>query len=186
VGEVSLPKKSNMGLIIAAAAVLLIGGGGAIFAMSGGEEKAEVKPEATPEPALPAPTPPPVVEPQKPAASDEKPVAPVVLVTITSKPAADVYREGGLLGRTPFQVPRPTHGEPALDLLLKQDGYKDQPVRVSELTQVNLTIDLERRRSGSSSTAKPVEAKPTTPAADEEKKPKPKPAPATEVLDPWS
>ena len=189
VGDVQLPKKSSLGLILGAVALVLLLGGGAILAMSGGSEpKAEVKPDATHEPAQPAPTPPPVVEPPKPAASEnEKPAAPVTMVTIRSKPAADVFRDGALLGRTPFQVPRPTRGEPSLEVMLKQDGYKDQPVRVSELTQIDLMIDLERRRSGSSNTAKPVEAKPAAPAAEEEKKPKPKPAaPATEVLDPWS
>jgi serine/threonine protein kinase len=186
VGDVSLPKKSNTGLIIGALAALLLVGGGAIFAMSGGEEEAKVTPEPVqPVTPPPEPTPPPV---QQPAASPEdKPAAPVVMVTISTKPAgAQVFRDGSLLGRTPFQVPRPTRGEPQLDVTLKQDGYRDQPVRVSELTQTELMIELERARRSGSSPAKPVEA-PKAPAAEEEKKPKPKPsAPATEVLDPWS
>jgi serine/threonine-protein kinase len=192
VGDVSLPKKSNTGLIIGAIAVVLALGGGAFLAFSGGNEPEAqvVKPDPAPAPPVeptPAPTPP-VVEEQKPAAAEPEKPAPVVVVTISSKPSgAEVLRDGALIGRTPFQVPRPARGEPALDLVLKQDGYKDQPVRVSQLTQIDLKVELERRRSGSSSAAKPAEPKPSTPAAEEEKKPKPRPAaPATEVLDPWS
>jgi predicted Ser/Thr protein kinase len=187
VGDVALPKKSNTGIIIGAVAALLLVGGGAFFALRGGEEPVAVTPEPAPvqQAAVQPPAPEPVAAPVEPKA-EEKPAAVAVQVTISSKPSgAEVYASGALIGRTPYQVQRPQRGEPSLDLLLKADGYKDQPVRISNLTQADLPIDLERRHSGSSSTAKPVE--PPKPSADEEKKPvKPKPAPQTEVLDPWS
>jgi predicted Ser/Thr protein kinase len=186
VGDVSLPKKSNMGLIIGAAAVLLIGGVGAIFALKGGDEPAAVvKPEPAPV-AEPKPVEPPAPQPQPAATPELKPSAEIVQVTITAKPVAEVYREGGLIGRTPFQVPRPERGEPALEVVLKADGYRDLTVRVSQLTQPDLPVELEKQRRGSSSSRPSTPSPAPTPAPAEDPKPNKRPAPQTEVLDPWS
>ncbi len=203
VGDVVLPKKSSTGLIVGALAAVLVVGGGILLAMSGGEPE-EVKPEPTPVAEVPA-TPPPTVTPPTDTSSTGTtvPAEAVVQVTIASVPAgAGVYNEGGLLGHTPFQIPRPERTEAALDLLLKLDGHREQTVRVNSFTQPQLTVELEKEKassakkpasskSSSSSTsgkattttpAKPVE--PAKPAA-EEKKPTKAPSTKTEVLDPW-
>jgi predicted Ser/Thr protein kinase len=185
VGDVALPKKSSMGLIIGAVAVLLLGGGGAIFALRGGDEPPPVvKPEPAPV-AEQKPVEPPVQ--QVPVTTPElRPSAELVQVTITSKPAgAGVYRDNALLGLTPFEVPRPERGAAPLDLVLKIDGYRDQPVRVTDLTQKQLPVELEKAHRGSSS--RPAQPTTTpTPAPAEDPRPSKRPAPQTEVLDPWS
>jgi hypothetical protein len=118
----------------------------------------------------------------RPAGEPEKKIK----VHLTSAPArVEVYQAGGLLGRTPFSLPRPGNKEPALDLVLKADGYKDLAVRVTYLTQEELHVELEKVRRSSGGTARPT---PTPVPSPEEKKPvrKPPSAPSTEVLDPWS
>ncbi len=205
VGDVALPKKSNTGLIIGAAAALLLLGGG-IFAMMGGDEPEPVKPDAQAEaPVVPTPpvTPPAAAEPAAPAAPAEE----VVQVMIASIPAgAGVYNDGGLLGHTPFQIPRPKREEAALDLTLKLDGYREETVRVNSFTQTQLTVELEKEKvasstkktssssssssssskgsSSSSSSGKTTTTPVEQPKPVEEKKPS-KPSTKTEVLDPW-
>jgi serine/threonine-protein kinase len=187
VGDVSLPQRSNKGLILGGAALLLalaVAGG---FMASGGE------PEKKPEPVAAAPVeapkpvepPPAKAEPaQDPAPAPE--VEKKVKVHITTSPArVEVHQADALLGRTPFNLPRPKSGEPAVALVLKADGYKDLPIRVTYFTQEELHVELEKVRRSSGSTARPA----PTPAPDpDEKKPtrKPPSAPSTEVLDPWS
>jgi len=196
VGDVQIPQKSNKGLLIGGAIATVVVVGGIISAMAGGGDASQVKPEPPPAAAQEQKPvePPPVPVEEKPAVNPPPlpPVEEVVLVTVATKPVgAEVFNDGALIGRTPFQIPRPKRGENALDLTLKLDGYKDLPLRLNSLSSPQLTVELEkaRRTSTSGATSKPAEpAKPAKPAVDEEKKPaKPKPnAPQTEVLDPWS
>jgi tRNA A-37 threonylcarbamoyl transferase component Bud32 len=196
VGDIALPKK-NTGLIIGIAAGLALLLGIGAFALSGGEETA-VKPEPaapasgqptpTTQPAPVDPTPPAAVEPEPKAAPEPQvPEPPQVQVAINSKPdAVEVYNDGALIGHTPLEVPRPKAGEPALELTLKADGFKDLPLRITQFSQQKLSIELdkERRKPGSVAPARPVEpVKPKT--EPEEPKPKTKPRTSTEVLDPW-
>jgi eukaryotic-like serine/threonine-protein kinase len=198
VGEVALPKK-NTGLIVGIAVVLALVAGIGTFAFSGGDETA-VKPEPAPsgeqtptptQPAAPDPTPPaPATAEPEPKAEAEPPAVPEppqVQVAITSKPdAAEVYNAGALIGHTPLEVPRPKAGEPAVELTLKADGYKDLPLRITQFSQQKLSIELdkERRKPGNVAPVRPAEpAKPKT--EPEETKPKTKPHTSTEVLDPW-
>jgi eukaryotic-like serine/threonine-protein kinase len=204
VGNFELPKSRSTGLIIGGVVFALLLGGGAIFALSGGDETAEVKPEPTPvaggpntPSTTPSPTPTPVEpKPTTPAAeepkSDPKPAAEQsVRVSVASTPSgAEVYGDGTLLGHTPFQVDRPKRGEPGFDLTLKLAGFKDTAVRVTPWTQDELSIGLERERkkpANSGATTKPPAqpvAKPPEPPKDEPKRPRQRPS--TEVLDPWS
>lgn len=187
VGDVALPQRSNKGIIFGAiAAVLVLGGIGGFMAMSGGDKPVET-PAPTPVAAAPATTPAP--EPAKVETPTPAPEpAPVVKVMLKSTPSnAEVYLSGALIGRTPFAVPRPNRGEPALDLVIKADGYKDLSVRIIDLTPEEFPIELEKARKSSSGTAKP-EPTPTPAPVVDDKKPGKRPgnAPNTEVLDPWS
>jgi len=187
VGDVSLPQRSNKGLIFGAiAAVLLLGGVGGFMATSGGEEPAEA-PKPTPvavAPVQPVPAPEPVKA-EAPAPAEPAEVVKVLLKS--TPPNAEVYLSGALIGHTPLSVPRPKHGEPALDLMIKSDGYKDLSVRIIDLTPEEFPINLEKARRSSGNTSK-SESTPTPAPVVDDKKPGKRPgnAPNTEVLDPWS
>lgn len=196
--DVVLPQKSNTGLIVGALVGAVIVVGGIVAAMSGSDE-----PDVTPEPAPVAEATPPVTpepKPAEPPPAAAQPVEEIVQVTIASIPAgAGVYNGGGLLGHTPFQIPRPSRTETALDLSLKLDGYTERTVRVNSFTQPQLTVELEKEKTSSSSkkpssssksngstaTKSPEPAKVTPPAA-EEKKPAKAPTAKTDLLDPWN
>jgi serine/threonine-protein kinase len=194
VGDVQLPKK-NTGLIVGVFAALALALGIGVYAFSGGEEPT-VKPEPTPAPAAssaPAATEPPpaAAEPTpkggEPDSVPQPPPPPAVHVAINTKPdSVDVYNDGALIGHTPLEVPRPKGGEPALELTLRADGYRDLPLRITQFTQQKLSVELdkERRKPGSVAPPRPAEA-PKPPKAEPEDKPKTKPRPSTEVLDPW-
>ena len=211
-----LPKTRNTALIIVGgllAAALVIGG--IVFSMSGSDQPvAAVTPDpaattpATPEPAasdkpatpaLPAALEPPALptnpEPgaqahDKPATDTGKPAESVVQVHISSSPeGAEVFGDGALLGRTPFEVERPKRGDKPVELTLKLSGYRDTQFRISSATQDKLDITLEKKRSGSAtpSTPKvvtPTVSKPAPPKPEEPKRPRSRPS--TEVLDPWN
>jgi serine/threonine protein kinase len=190
VGDVALPKK-NTGLLIGGGLALVAVVLGLILAFSGGgDDDKVVKPEpSVPQPTAPAAvTPDPVPEPVKPPETKpEPPVEANVQVTIKSKPEqVEVFSDGSLIGHTPLDLPRPKRGEAPLKLTLKADGYKELALSISQYSQPNLTVELdkERRKSGGSTTTKPAEPAPKPP--EEDKKPnKPKPRTSTEVLDPW-
>jgi serine/threonine-protein kinase len=207
VGSYEVPKSRSTGVFIGGVLVALLLVGGAIFAFSGGkEEPVAVTPEpgtaatTTPTGQAATPTPPatpvePVATPT-PAADNKEPPPlpePVVRVQISSTPVgAEVYKDGSLLGRTPFDIDRPGRGEPGVDLTLKLSGYKDAPVRVTAYTQEKLGIGLDKKRgSSSSSAATPKPAAPVVaPKPPEAPKPeeprRPRSRPSTEVLDPWN
>lgn len=189
VGEVSLPKK-NTGLIIGGLGVvgLIVA---ALIAFSGGGDKPAVTPEPTTPaaqaPAQPAPEPQPEAKPEEKPAEvvPEPPPAPAVQVALSSKPSSEVFSQGVLIGHTPLTLPRPKEGEPALELVLRADGYKELSLRITQFSQTALAVELdkERRRNGASP------AKPEQPAQEQ---PKPadnndrrRPRQSTEVLDPW-
>ena len=190
VGDIALPKK-NTGLIIGGALAALIVVVGLILAFSGDDGDKKV---VTPEPPAPTPTAPaatvPEPAPVEPSKQPETKLAPVaeanVQVTVKSKPdSVEVYSDGAMIGHTPIDLPRPRRGEPALKLTLKADGYKELALSISQYSQPNLTVELdkERRKSNGSTTTKPVE--PTKPPEEDKKPTKPKPRTSTEVLDPW-
>jgi len=185
VGDMQLPQRSNRGVLFGAiAAVLVVGGLGAFFA-TGSSEPTEAAPTPVAAAPVAAPTPPP--EPAKVEQPSTPAPVPQVKVSLKSTPSnAEVYASGALIGRTPLSVPRPSRGEPALDLTLKSDGYKDLSVRIIDLTPEDFPVELEKVRRSSSAPPKVV-TPPPTPAV-EEKKPTKRPgnAPSTEVLDPWS
>jgi hypothetical protein len=193
VGDVRLPKK-NTGLIIGVAAALALALGVGVFALSGGEDTT-VKPEpAAPVQQQPAAGQPATAEPAqaepaepspKPDAVPPPPEPPAVQVAISSKPdSVDVYSDGALIGHTPFEVQRPKAGEPAVELTLKADGYKDLPLRITQFSQQKLSVELDKERRKPGAVA-PAPAQTPKPKPEPEETPKTKPRPSTEVLDPW-
>ncbi len=186
VGDMSLPQRSNRSVILGGIAGLALLGIVGFFVMGSGKSADPASEAPTPVVVAPVAVPSPPPEPAK----IEQPSTPAPVarakVSLTSKPAnAEVYASGALIGRTPLSVPRPSHGEPALDLMIKSDGYKDLSVRIIDLTPEEFAVELEKRRG--SSTPPKVTTPPPVPAA-EDKKPSKRPgsAPSTEVLDPWS
>ncbi|HJL20341.1 MAG TPA: serine/threonine-protein kinase [Sandaracinaceae bacterium LLY-WYZ-13_1] len=67
-----------------------------------------------------------------------------VMVTIESTPeGVEVWSaDGVLLGNTPFEVPRPAEGN-RLELELRQPGYEDHAVPLSQQSSTTLRVSLE-------------------------------------------
>ncbi len=212
VGNFELPKRKGLGLALGGGVLALALVGVGVFVTR--EETAPVTPEpsaqassasplsASPsgpaatqpntsaagaEPSVPPPVPAaePKADPGAPAAAE----AGATRVQIASTPSgAEVYSDGVLLGRTPFEIVRPERGEPALDLVLKAAGHKELAVRVTPYTQEELAVTLERKRTGSAPAphvSAPPPAKPSEPPKQEEPR-RPRVRPSTEVLDPWN
>ena len=58
---------------------------------------------------------------------------------------AEVYRDGQLVGTTPYQF-ESTPGESQVQLVLKREGYVDKPVRLStNETKRTYTYMLEKK-----------------------------------------
>jgi eukaryotic-like serine/threonine-protein kinase len=118
----------------------------------------------TPRPA-PAATPAPAGKPA-PAA----PALASIAVEIASRPAdAEVYRNGALVGRTPYRDTYPVSGE-ALVFVIKKSGYEDQVVEIPADRDLAKVVELERKRSrrpigrpGSRSKLSPEEGGPVDP-----------------------
>jgi serine/threonine protein kinase len=191
VGDVSIPKK-NTGLIVGGLGVVGVVLALVLWLSSGSDEKQQVTPElGTPAATAPVaePTPEPVKAEEPPAKVDEPPpeppALPVVQVALTTKPeTVEVFSSGALIGHTPLTVPRPKAGEPALELTLRADGYKDLALRITQFSQEKLSIELdkERRRNGSTP---PRPSEPANPPRQPDNQPERRPRPQTEVLDPW-
>jgi serine/threonine-protein kinase len=198
VGEVALPKK-NTGLIIAGVGVLGIVLALVLWLTGGSDNKQNVTPEpqkpTTEAPVAqptPEPTPPPKAE--EPPAKVEEPkpepaAEPVVQVALSSKPdAVEVFSSGALIGHTPLTLPRPKAGEPAMELVLRADGYKDVALRITQFSQEKLSVELdkERRRGNGATPARPNEpSNPQKTPDSQPENPQRRPRPQTEVLDPW-
>jgi tRNA A-37 threonylcarbamoyl transferase component Bud32 len=198
VGDIALPKKNITGLVIGGVGVLGLIAAAVIF-FSGGDDKGEVKPE----PGTPAVTQPAAANPEpKPEVAEDKaaenkvpeppppppPPPPPVQVALKTKPeSVDVYADGALIGHTPLTLPRPGEGQKPLEIVLRADGYKDLPLRITQYTQEKLSVELdkekERRRGSGASPSRPEPSTPARPEpADNNNR---KPRPPTEVLDPW-
>ena len=194
VGDIALPKR-NTGLIVTGLGLLGLLLAAVLWFTSGSPEKPSVTPEpaaagmpeparpTTPEPAPKAeePVPPPVPEP--PALPS---VEPEVQVALSAKPqVVEVFSAGALIGHTPLTLPRPKAGEPAVELILRADGYKDLALRITQFSQEKLYVELDKERRRGGTPARPSEPagpKKTPDAPDNSQR---KPRPPTEVLDPW-
>jgi eukaryotic-like serine/threonine-protein kinase len=195
VGDIALPKK-NTGLIIGGVGALGIALALVLWLTSGSDDKQNVTPEpqkpATEAPvATPTPTPEPPKAEEPPAKVEEPepvPQPPVVQVALSAKPeTVEVFSAGALIGHTPLTLPRPKAGEPALELILRADGYKDLALRITQFSQEKLAVELdkERKRGGATTPARPHEpANPQKPDQQPDN-PQRRPRPQTEVLDPW-
>jgi eukaryotic-like serine/threonine-protein kinase len=170
--------KGGRTAIFALALIVVVGGGLGIFFATRVPSQAEVLPAS-----VAAPTPPVIPAPVAPAPVTSSPVSAAVVesapvsapaplpLTITlkvdSKPAgATVYAvaDGAKLGRTPLSLERP-RGTGMLALVVKLDGRKDATVELSLEHDDKASVELERRRSGSSSSATPISAPASKPTS---------------------
>jgi hypothetical protein len=197
VGDIALPKK-NTGLIIGGVGALGIALAAVLWLTGGSADKQSVtaepqKPTTEVPVAQPTPElgPPPKAEEAPPKVDEPKsepPPLPVVQVALSSKPdAVEVFSAGALIGHTPLTMPRPKAGEPAVELILRADGYKDLALRITEFSQDKLSVELDKeRRRGGAAPARPNEPeKPQRTPDSQPENPQRRPRPQTEVLDPW-
>jgi serine/threonine-protein kinase len=167
--------------------LVLLGGavtGFLVFGSNAPDAQHVVKPAVAPgAAAAPGAT----AEPEPPPAPPSVPAQPVVAAApptvVTSDPErAEVYRDGVLLGNTPFTLQRPTGpGEVMLDLRL--GGYEHKAIAITSTSGESLAVTLDRAKA----TRRPVAVKPPTtePKSDKPKPDKPRRGPQSEVLDPW-
>jgi hypothetical protein len=142
---------------------------------------ADNSPQPAPLPAE-APAPPAPVAAAQP---DPKPAEPPVQanVTIKSEPeGAELYRDGALIGNTPFSMQKPKDRE-RVDLEVRLAGYEAKAFSITAFTreELKLTLDKQKapaRRSGSSRRNDGEQS-------DKPKPEKPRRGADTEVLDPW-
>ena len=107
--------------------------------------------------------------------------APRQKVSLISKPeGAEVYKDGALLGTTPFELLKPEKGS-QIKLELQLSGYKSKSVLVTELTAKKLRVSLSKERKAS----KPRRKAPPPKAEPPKRKEPQRRRMATEVLDPW-
>ena len=148
-------QKSNKGMIIGGAvgALVLLGIGG--FFVFGGKEEAK----ALPPPIVeirepPKPQPPPEVKPQPPP--EVKPQGPAkVKLSLKSEPAgAEVYRDGAMIGMTPFDVQ--AEQDKTVKLTLKLAGYKDWEKVIAP--QADMAFDAKLTKAGGAGPKKPKPA----------------------------
>ena len=145
-GEIPGAGKSKMPLIVGGIAALALLGGAAVM-LGGAPKKNDAAAAATPA-VLAAPVPAPAVAPVP---------APVVAkVKISSVPAgAEVYRNGALIGNTPFETVKPEGSEQA-SFELRLTNYVTKSVAVTALTSDTVTVSLDHE---------PVHVEAHTPAA---------------------
>ncbi len=129
------PKSAVPAILAIAGVVLLVVAVGLYFLLRGNPEPTTAATPSQHSGVQPAPA-------QKPVA------APPVQETFTVDVAdgrADVYRDGSLVGTTPYQF-HTKAGEQQVDLVLKRDGYLDKPVRLSTTeTKKTYTYMLEKK-----------------------------------------
>jgi eukaryotic-like serine/threonine-protein kinase len=132
-GTLSVRPKSAVPVVVALAGlVLLVVVVGLYFVLRGDPESTTTAKQSGVQPA-----------------SAQKPVsAPQIQETFTVDVAdgrADVYRDGILVGTTPYKF-QTKSGEQQVDLVLKRDGYLDKPVRLSTTeTKKTYTYMLEKK-----------------------------------------
>lgn len=183
-GQPAGVRKTMLPIAIGGALLLLVAGSFFFFRSTpaSGPEHV-VKPAATPG-TLPSaatePTPTKAPEPSEAKPSAAEPEAQIV---ITSDPASvEVYRDGLLLGNTPFALPKPK-GSEQVQLDLKQSGYQDKLVAITARTADALTVTLRAKTpSRRTPSARPAsgDSTGTKPKAE-----KPRSGSQSEVLDPW-
>lgn len=156
------------------------------------EETAEV-PIAVVE--TPGPEPEPVVE--EPVVEPEEAASEVVMLSITSDPpGVEVWFSAGgvdtLAGNTPFEIARPPETE-LVELVLKQAGFVDHPVRVGHSTQPEVLVTMRavrpsgrRSRESRGSTETTGTSGTGSQATPPEDPPRRRDTMGSEVLDPWS
>ena len=105
-------------------------------------------------------------------------VAPApTLMTIGSDPeGAELYRDGALLGNTPFKLQKPS-GSDQIQLELRRSGYENKPFLITSLSGDELRVSMSRKKSAS---------RPPTPQPQQPTRPtRPGRPTQSEVLDPW-
>ncbi len=186
----SIPgRRGKLPLLIGAGALIALAGAGfALMPRGEATEQNVVKPAEGPQPA-PAPLPTEAPAPQAPVAAaqpDPKPPepAPPASVMIKTDPeGAELYREGALIGNTPFPVYKPKEGE-RVDFEARLAGYESKGFSITTHTreELKLTLDKQKapsRRSGSSRRNESEQN------SEKPKPDKPRRGADTEVLDPW-
>ena len=173
-GRTEAPRSAKVAWGIGAAAALVLVAGGIVLAVGGGDsgDKEVAAPVEAAEPPIRSPR---FDEPPPP---EQAPPAPEkVTVVIESKPAgAAVYRlfDKRLLGETPFSQ-TVAAGPGKLALVLKLDGYKDQPVEVDLDKDQRVEFALSRKSRRPRSDRKPVAVKKPEVKPPPAKKPEVKP-----------
>ena len=126
----------------------------------------------------------------QPAADAVPATASVVKMTSTPE-GAELYQNGALMGKLPFDLVKPKAGEPAVTYVVKMTGYDDMEIVVSASTPDAFPIELDKakrhdKKKGSGDEA--GAAKPSTqePAAEEPIKVKVKKKNEhSDLADPW-
>jgi serine/threonine-protein kinase len=183
-GQPEVPGRKGI-LPMAIGGIILLGGIIA-FSMFGGrsaEPQHVVKPARDPQVQNSAPQVPAPPSPTQAAPAPPTDVAPAPPVVVSSDPArVEVYRDGVLLGNTPFSLPRPV-GTEQVQLDLRLSGYEAKAVAITAASSESLAVTLMRvpatRHTGPSRPA------PTEPKTDKPKPEKPRHGAQSEVLDPW-
>ena len=167
------PVTSGAGVKIAIAvgALIVLGGGAAAFFLV---PKTKTPPvvvqpkQVDPTPAKdPTPVTPPTTAPTTPP--EAKPASAQHLVLVDSEPpGASIVRDGAILGETPETVP--VEGAP-IAVVLKKEGYVDEPVIVDPAKGRKLLVRLEKLKKDS--------VKPTPPPSGKHHGKLPAPPPAT-------
>ncbi len=180
VGQAEVPGKKSL-MPIALASIVVLGGIIAFLMLKGGKEsEANTAHVVQPAPAAEPVKAPPIAEPPPAAAPVEPAPAPVAaLMTIASEPqGAKLYRDGVLLGNTPFKLPKPS-GSDQMQLELRSNGYENKPFLVTAFSGDELQLSLTRRKSSVRPSAPQPAQQPTRPARPS------RPPTQSEVLDPW-
>lgn len=124
------PKSAVPMLVAIAGVVLLVVVGGLYFLLSGNSDPGAKPPQSGA---------PPVVQKQSLPARQE------TFTVDVAEGRAEVYRDGQLVGTTPYQF-QTKAGEQQVELLLKREGYVDKPVRLSTTeTKKTYTYMLEKK-----------------------------------------
>jgi serine/threonine-protein kinase len=188
-----IPGRRKLGPVLIAGALLLAVGGGAAALLGGrgaaGPEAGHVVKPATDVAPTPAPQPAPAPAPAAPAAAPSA-AAPSQVTIQSAPPGAELYRDGALLGNTPYTLVKP-QGAERVELELRLSGYANKAFSITSASrdELNLKLSADKAASSSSSSRRgsasrrqeaPAAEKPARPKAD-----KPRRSMDTEVLDPW-
>ncbi|MBW2464337.1 MAG: serine/threonine protein kinase, partial [Deltaproteobacteria bacterium] len=133
------PAKSKLPLAIVGALVgLLVFSAGAAALMGAFDEEVQEPPP----PVAIAPEPEPEVEPEpEEVVVEGEGSSETALVALDSvPPGVQVYREGDLVGNTPYEIERPAEGR--VTLILRKPGFVEQAVNIGAFTGERVTIDL--------------------------------------------